>query len=321
MFLSLVTLLCFIKPFDFSGLSFVDPYQVLGLKKSFNQRDLRRVYRRYLIEKSRSVQPTALRERRLREVEFSYNLLSNPSARRLYDQTTSLDFLNNADFTISGFASDIHMAVIQQTYGQVPAELAKSCGTVYFPVDFTLLDFYRGAKKRVYLSGLAKCVCKQGKKCRKCRDHPYAERIRTYTVALPPGAPPYYPILARRVYDDGVDRAPHDIVFLPICADAPGFSRVGYDLWTNQTIPLSEAIRGREIEISNLDGATLSVKLDPSLQSGGVVTVPGKGFPIPGQDVSGDLIVRIEVAFPDKLTAHQKEALDALLPDDESSYE
>jgi DnaJ-class molecular chaperone len=321
MFLHVVTFLCFVKPFNFSGLSFLDPYQVLGLKKSFNQRDLRRVYRRYLIEKSRNVQPTVLRERQLREVEFSYNLLSNPSARKLYDQSTSLDFLNNADFTISGFASDIHMAVIQQTYGQVPIELAKSCGTIYFPVEFTLFDFYGGAKRRVYLSGLAKCVCKKGKKCRKCRDHPYTERIRTYTVVLPPGAPAYYPIFAQKVYDDGVDRAPHDIVFLPICADFPGFSRVGDDLWTNQTISLSEAIRGQEIEILSLDGAVAKVKLNASLQSGGVVRVPGKGFPIQGQEMSGDLVVQIDVAFPDELSPQQKEALRVLLPDDESSYE
>jgi DnaJ-class molecular chaperone len=321
MLLQFVTFLCFLKPFNFSGLSFLDPYQVLGLKKSFTQRDLRRVYRRYLVEKSRSVQPTALRERQLREVEFSYSLLSNPSARKLYDQSTSLDFMSNADFTISGFASDIHMAVIQQTYGQVPVELAKSCGTIYFPIDFTLFDFYRGAKRRIYLSGLAKCVCKSGKRCRKCRDHPYTECIRIYTLVLPPGAPTYYPILAQKVYDDGVDRAPHDIVFLPICADFPGFSRVGDDLWTNQTISLSEAIRGQQIGILNIDGEIVKVKLDPSLQSGGVVRVSGKGFPIAGQEMAGDLVVSIEVTFPDKLSAKQKEALTGLLPDDESSYE
>jgi DnaJ-class molecular chaperone len=318
--LALFTVLCFVRSFDFAGFTLIDPYQVLGLKKSFKSRDLRRVFRRFAVEKTRNANPTPLRRRQFAEIEFAFNLLSNPSAKKLYD-SVGLDFLNNTAFMVSGFSSDIQLAVTQQTYGQIPAEMAESGGTVYFPIEFQLADFYYGATRTVYLSGISQCVCKKSKnqRCRKCRQQPFIERIQTQKVTLPPGAPLFFPIFVEDVYDSGIPRAAHDIVFIPIAADAPGFTRIGHDLWVNQTIQLSEAIRARDVEVITLDGEIVKVAFDATLPGGGIVRVPGKGFPVLGQDASGDLVVVFDVQFPETLDEQQKKELAEILPDDEEA--
>jgi DnaJ family protein B protein 4 len=319
--LSLFSALCFVHSFDFTAFNLVDPYQVLGLKKSFKSRDLRRVFRRYLLEKTRNATPTPLRQRQFAEIDFSLTLLSNPSAKKLYD-SVGLDFLNNTAFMVTGFSSDIQLAVTQQTYGQIPPEMTESGGTVYFPIEFQLADFYRGATRTVYLSGISQCVCKKSKtqRCRKCRQQPFIDQIQTQKVTLPPGAPPFFPILAANAYDLGVPRAAHDIVFIPIAADAPGFARVGHDLWVNQTIQLSEVIRGRDAEVVTLDGEIVKVGFDATLKEGGIVRVLGKGFPVFGQEASGDLVIVFDVVFPETLDEQQKKELAVILPDDEEAY-
>jgi molecular chaperone DnaJ len=320
-FLSLIAVLCFVHSFDFANFHLLDPYQVLNLKKSFKTRDLRRVFRRYAIEKSRNPNPSALRQRQFAEIEFSLTILSNPSAKALYD-AFGLDFVNNTDFMVSGFASDVQLAVARQTSGQIPAEMAEGGGTVYFPVEFQLVDFYRGANRQIILSGASECVCSKSKakRCRKCQQRPFQDRIQTTVIKLPAGAPPFFPILVENAYDMGVVRAPHDIVFVPIAMEAPGFTRIGNDLWVNQTIQLSEWIRGGDIEVLTIDDEIVKVSLSDTLKGGGIVRVPGKGFPVFRQDAVGDLVVVLDVLFPETLDKEQKRELADLLPDDPEWY-
>lgn len=317
----LSSLLCFLQHLNLTGLTAIDPYQTLGLKKEFSPKDIHRVYRRYITEKLKNPDPSPRRRRQIEEIEFAYSILGNPSAKTLYDKF-GVEFLNNTDFTVQGYASDIQLALVQRAYGQIPTELVENGGTLFYPVEFSLVDFYKGAKKRIVMNSLQPCKCKSGgTRCAKCRNSPIVEQIMSYTFELPAGAPNFYVSYAEDVFDRTIPRGAHNIVFFAICQDDAQFVRVGNDLWTNQTITLSEAIRGKAVEVVNIDDETVTVEIGTKVQNGGIVRVPGMGFPFVGEQIRGDLVVNFDVSFPGKLTDAQKQEIAALLPDDESQYE
>jgi len=49
--------------------------------------------------------------------------------------------------------------------------------------------------------------------------------------------------------------------------------------------------------------------------------VPGRGFPVVGQDARGDFVVAFDIEFPERLDDGQKELLQSLLPDGADEYE
>lgn len=320
MFLTIV--LCFVQQFNLTGLVNVDPYQTLGLEKGFTDKQLHRAYRRYISEKLHNTNPSPRRQRQLKEVEFALHVLANPSARTLYEKD-GFGFLEHTDFQVVGYASDIQLALVQRVYGQIPVEMVKNGGTIFYPVEFSLLDFYQGAKKTIYLSGLELCVCKKGKgqRCAKCRDNPFFEKVTKFTFELPAGASNFYIAYAENVYDEGMERAPHDIVFVATCNDDTEYRRMGNDIVVNQTISVSEAIRGKSVEVVNIDDASIDVPIGSTIGRNSVVHVPGKGFPFVGEETRGDMVVNFEIAFPEKLSDSQRSELMRLLPEDPAKYE
>jgi DnaJ-class molecular chaperone len=50
---------------------------------------------------------------------------------------------------------------------------------------------------------------------------------------------------------------------------------------------------------------------------GGIVRVPGKGFPYVGEDtMRGDLLINFEVQFPGKLTQAQRDVINRVFADE-----
>jgi len=113
-------LLSFVRHVSTSGLSAVDPCQTLGLSKTFTDREVRRVHRRFIAEKRRSAPFSARRAQQFREIEFAFSLIGDPSSRALYEALGAY-FVNQTDFAVVGFTSDIQMATMQRVYGKVPA--------------------------------------------------------------------------------------------------------------------------------------------------------------------------------------------------------
>jgi molecular chaperone DnaJ len=73
-------------------------------------------------------------------------------------------------------------------------------------------------------------------------------------------------------------------------------------------VTFPEAALGAKVEVPTLDG-TVTVKVPAGTQSGKVLRVRGKGGPRP-RGGTGDLLARIEVLVPQKLSKKEKEALE-----------
>ncbi|MDR3741477.1 MAG: molecular chaperone DnaJ [Terracidiphilus sp.] len=89
------------------------------------------------------------------------------------------------------------------------------------------------------------------------------------------------------------------------------FEREGYDLHCVMPISFPQAALGAEIEIPAPDG-TVTLKVPEGTQSGKELRVRGKGVPHLNERGRGDLIVRVLVQTPKKLSRQQRELVEQL---------
>lgn len=85
----------------------------------------------------------------------------------------------------------------------------------------------------------------------------------------------------------------------------PRFERLGADLWRNETITITDAVLGTQIDLPTLDG-TIKVKVPAGTQHNEVLRVRNKGLPHFSSDLRGDLKIRIRVKIPRKLSSEEQ---------------
>ena len=89
------------------------------------------------------------------------------------------------------------------------------------------------------------------------------------------------------------------------------FERKGNDLHCVIPISFPQAALGAEIEITGIDGA-VTLKVPEGVQSGREVRVRGRGVPYLNEKGQGDLVVKVVVQIPRKLTRAQRELVKEL---------
>jgi molecular chaperone DnaJ len=89
------------------------------------------------------------------------------------------------------------------------------------------------------------------------------------------------------------------------------FERDGYNLRCVVPISFPQAALGAEIEIAGIDGP-ISLKIPEGTQSGRELRLRGRGVPHLNEKGIGDLIVKVVVEIPRKLTRTQRELVSQL---------
>ena len=88
------------------------------------------------------------------------------------------------------------------------------------------------------------------------------------------------------------------------------FTRDGMNLVTALSIKLSDALLGANYKIRTLDGET-DLAIPQGVAQGEFLRIRGKGVPSP-RGTRGDLLVRIDIEFPKKLSKKAREAIENL---------
>src|SRR3989344_4503331 len=88
------------------------------------------------------------------------------------------------------------------------------------------------------------------------------------------------------------------------------FRREGANLIMTLPVKLTDALLGTTVSIETLEGKTLEVKIPPMKRAEELLRVAGKGIPVEGS--RGDLIIRLEVALPHKLSSKAKKTVEDL---------
>jgi molecular chaperone DnaJ len=93
--------------------------------------------------------------------------------------------------------------------------------------------------------------------------------------------------------------------------DHPLFKRQDNDILMDLPVTYTDAILGTSVEIPTLSGKAV-IRIPPGTHTGQTFRLKGKGFPKIGGFGSGDMLVRLIVDTPEKISHRQKELLEEL---------
>ena len=99
---------------------------------------------------------------------------------------------------------------------------------------------------------------------------------------------------------------PGDLYIQAKVVDDPVYSLVGYDLYIDREIRLTEALLGTQIQIPTVDGKSLNLRIPPGTQHQTKMRMKGYGLPEIKKGQRGNLYARILVKTPKRLNKKQK---------------
>jgi molecular chaperone DnaJ len=146
--------------------------------------------------------------------------------------------------------------------------------------------------------------------CRVCRGEGRAEVTSRIKLKIPAGIEDGSRLRSTGNGEAGVRGAGSGDLYVVIhIREHNVFSRDGDDLFCEVPIPFVTATLGGEIDVPTLDGKA-SVKIPAGTQSGTVFKLRHKGMPHLRGSGHGQLLVRVAVEVPTKLTAAQRAKLE-----------
>ncbi len=149
--------------------------------------------------------------------------------------------------------------------------------------------------------------------CGVCGGSGRVRSTKTYQVRIPAGVKD-----GTRIKVKGKGEAaprggePGDLYVVTQVEESTLFSRRGDDLIVDVPVTFAEVSIGAEVELPTPSGARVKVKVPAGSTDGKTLRVKGRGAPRLSGGGSGDLLVRIRIAVPSKLSKQEKDALEKL---------
>lgn len=185
-----------------------------------------------------------------------------------------------------------------------PAPRKEPPSEITRPLKLSLEDIYGGTTKHLKVS-------------RRKVDGSSEDKV--LEILVQPGWKEGTKIRFPRAGNETADGTSPDLVFVVEDKPHARFTRSGNDLIAKVDIPLVEALTnesGSKKQLEHLDGRKLQVQVPPGVvRPGQESRIAGEGMPIRGKGATGkgDLLVRWDVKFPDRLTPAQKEGVRKVL--------
>ncbi|HEY1987013.1 MAG TPA: molecular chaperone DnaJ [Terracidiphilus sp.] len=151
-----------------------------------------------------------------------------------------------------------------------------------------------------------------GDPCQTCRGETRVARELKLTVKVPPGVEDGTRIRYAGEGDAGRSGGTKGDLYV-VLAIRPHdfFERNGQDLHCVVPISFPQAALGAEIEIPGIDGP-VNLKIPEGTQSGKELRIRGRGIPFLNEKGHGDLVVKVIVQVPRKLSRAQREIVSKL---------
>ena len=147
--------------------------------------------------------------------------------------------------------------------------------------------------------------------CKACRGSGRERVTRRYQVKVPPGARDGTRIRLKGKGEPGQNGGPPGDLFVRVQVDPSSlYERRGADLVLEVPVTYPEAALGARVEIPTPDGP-VSLKVPSGSESGKLLRVKGRGAPKLNGGGKGDLLARLRVTVPGKLSKAEREALEA----------
>ena len=148
--------------------------------------------------------------------------------------------------------------------------------------------------------------------CLSCRGEGRVEKRKSLSVHIPPGVDEGTRIRLAGEGEAGVRGGPPgDLYIFVHLARHDLFQRDGATLFARAPVSFTTAALGGCIEVPGLDKQVHEIRIPAGIQSGKQLRQRGAGMPSMNGRGNGDMVIQVEVETPTKLSAKQREILEA----------
>ena len=317
-----------------------DYYSVLGVSRNAGEREIKQAYRKLARQYHPDVNAgDKSAEAKFKQINEAYEVLSDQEKRRKYDQFGDqwqyADQFAQArrqqqtpfwDFSQAGGQSfHFEEADLGSLFGdlfgggmrrrQVRPRRGKD---IRHPVEVTLEEAYHGTKRTIALQTEQPCSgCKgtglvQNLPCSVCRGSGVVSGVKRLEVKIPSGVRDGSRVRVAGKGEPGYAGGASGDLYLVVSVKPHRlFERKGDDLYVEVTVPLTLAALGGEVLVPSFKGK-LALKVPPETQNGRAFRLAGKGMPHLGDSAHGDLLAKVNVVLPTKLSEEEKKLFERL---------
>src|SRR5262245_1469332 len=308
-----------------------DYYAVLGVASGSTPGQIRRAFQRLARRYSPDVNLWDQEAQALfDEISQAYRVLSDPSARRMYDQQGGPAPVPTTGATPSGRRGDELHVPVEVSFAQAHAGLAldvvverlspcATCraagvraGAMPVPCDHCAGSglVWTRAAGRVAPSPCPACGGageRVVEPCPACRGRGVRPVRDTVPVSIPAGVDSGAQLrIAGQGHAGPLGGPRGDLIVITRVQDHPVFIRKGDNLHAELSVGVVDAVLGARVPLATLAGP-LELSLPPGTQSGQVFRIRGKGMPRLSGEGRGDLYVTALVEIPRGIDARTQE--------------
>lgn len=305
-----------------------DYYGILGVKRSCNQLEIKKAYRRLALKynpekhdnNENIIKIFAL-------IAEAYEVLVDHKHRAVYDQYGEEGLKKGVPgpteyiqpYTYHGdplqtfhefFGTTNPYADLLDYYENPPPMFDSPLGkgykekdpTIVRPLALSLEEVYKGGLKKMKIQRLVFTD-------ETCSELKLREKV--LTIPIKSGIYPNTEIKFKEEGDQGPTRIPADVIFVTEDRPHDTYVKSGLsDLLTVHTISLEDALCGITITLKTLDDRILRIKINDVITPTYEKIIENEGLPIPAcpNKAKGNLILRFHIEFPEYLSKRSKSA-------------
>jgi len=315
-----------------------DYYEVLGVNRNANDKDIKQAYRKLARKYHPDVNPgDTSAEAKFKEINAAYEVLSDPEKRKKYDQFGDKwqhadqftgwqqapfgDFADQGTFTFdlgdlgsgAGDLGGIFDSLFRGFGPRTTSRRPRRGRDIQQPIEVTLEEAYHGSTRTIEIQAESMChVCNgrgtlENAPCYTCGGAGRVMRPQRLEVKIPRGVADGSRIrVAGKGGPGSTGGSSGDLYLVVSVRPHPTFQRKDSDLHVEIEVPLVDVVLGSEVEVPTPKGK-VALKIPPETQNGRVFRLAGQGMPGMGNTKNGDLLAQVRVILPTKLTDREKE--------------
>ncbi len=318
-----------------------DYYNILGVKRGASEQEIKRAYRQLARKYHPDVNPgNKSAEARFKEINEAYEVLSDKEKRQKYDQFGDqwqyADQFAKAGGYRAGFrdfsrggaqSSRFEEGDLDSLFGDLFQGIRTGTSSrraqqrrgqdIDYPVEVTLEEAYHGTNRILTLEAEEPCHSCGGTGkirnvlCSACRGSGVVPRLERLEVKIPPGVKDGSRVRIASKGGPGYGGVKGDLYLVTSVKPHQLFEWKGDDLYVEVTVPLTVAALGGEVQVPTPKGK-LALKIPPETQNGRTFRLAKQGMPHLGDSSRGDLLAKVSVALPTKLSADERKLFEQL---------
>lgn len=283
-----------------------DYYDILGVSKSASADDIKKAYRKQALEwhPDRHKDNKEAAEKRFKEINEAYQVLSNPQKKSSYDQ------YGHAGASASGYGDPSQGNPFSGGFGgqNGPFTYTYSTGggNTDFGDPFDIFESFFG-------SSFARGYGGQGRQKQVPRyslDIDFMEAVKGVSKEVSINGKKRKIKIPAGIYE-GARISFGDFTLSVNIKPSKIFDRDGDDIYVTVGIPFSLAVLGGEIKVPTIDGE-VKVRVRAGTQSGTMMRLKEQGVPHLQGRGKGDEYIKIAIATPEKLNRNQKSLIEEM---------